>query len=683
MVRPSRGWLWWLKWSLVPLGVLAFVLALSGYRRALPDGAATDAPFYALNLLALNYSSPPGSPPVELDVARFLVHVVAAGAAVVAVFALLQNRRDRWTVGRMRGHVVVAGDSHLVPDLAINYHRVSTSPRHPKVCVLARLDTDTTNRLRAMAIKVVGDAGGSLSQILAGATEVVLSGSDDAEAVRLVSSVAAAGVSPTTVVRVLVDDPALATELRLALAPKHRGFDLCCTSARLATYVLSGTSPYADGEGSVPPIVIGKGPLAQEVVRRLVTGWQLPAQQLKVTCLGPTDDWIVDPRFDLAGRGELTFVEIPWSARAVARIPRSPREGAGAPGLVVVAGLDDAAGFTVASRVAAGTPNLMVVLVAESTDGWSAIATHTAPGSTLQIHSSRALLSRPEVLALDPERLLAAELAADLSTWPGERLPIASTTVDGGVDACLPIARVLLASLHAQGFHVGDDDGGVVLAPSELRHLADAVAGRLGADAAIQRDLVAFVARIPLLAARAGLAIRRPTGCVQLFTAEVVEDLARLIHLRYTETALHTNHATLSVLAEQAWEQLDGFARESNRAQARDIPVKLAMIGLDVAATDGLASDTSWCTDDVIDHLGRYEHDRWWYVQLVNGWQSAAETNRERKLHALMKPWHELSDGEKAYDLDTVRLLPSHLAAVGLMAAPGAAGVSEVPSTSC
>jgi len=146
----------WLKWSLVPLGVLAFVLALIGYRRALPDAATTDAPFYVLNLLALNYSSPPDAPPAELDIARFLVHVVAAGAAVVAAFTLLQNRRDRWTVGRMRGHVVVAGNSQLVPDLAINYRRVSKSARHPKVCVLARLDTDTTNRLRALAIKVVG-----------------------------------------------------------------------------------------------------------------------------------------------------------------------------------------------------------------------------------------------------------------------------------------------------------------------------------------------------------------------------------------------------------------------------------------------------------------------------------------------------------------------------------------------
>ena len=683
MVKRSRGWLWWLKWSLVPLGVLAFVLALIGYRRALPDAAATDAPFYALNLLALNYSSPPDSPPAELDIARFLVHVVAAGAAVVAAFTLLQNRRDRWTVGRMRGHVVVAGDSQLVPDLAINYHRVSTSPRHPKVCVLARLDTDTTNRLRALAIKVVGDAGDSLSQILAGATEVVLAGHDDAEAVRLVTSVAAAGVSATTVVRVLVDDPALATELRLALAPKHPGFDICCTSARLATYVLSGTSPYDGGEGSVPPVVIGEGPLAQEAGPRLVSGWQPPAQHVKVTCLRPTDDWIVDPRVDLAGRGELTFVEVPWSARAVARIPRSPGEGASVPGLVVVAGLDDAAGFTVASRVAAGTPNLRVVLVAQSTDGWSSVATHTAPGSSLHIHSTRALLSRPEVLALDPERLLATELAADLSTWPGERLPVASTTVEGGVDACLPIARALLTSLHAQGFHVGDDDGGVVLAPSELRHLADAVAAPLGADTAIQRDLVAFVARTPLLAARAGLAIRRPAGRVQLFTAEVVESLARLIHLRYTDTAAHTNNATLSDLAERAWEQLDGFARESNRAQARDIPVKLAMIELDVAVIDGNAADTSWCTDDVIAALGRYEHDRWWYVQLINGWQRAEETNRERKLHALMKSWHELSDGEKAYDLETVRLLPSHLAAVGLMAVRGSASSRGVPSTSC
>ena len=117
----------WLKWSLVPLGVLAFVLALIGYRRALPDAATTDAPFYVLNLLALNYSSPPDAPPAELDIARFLVHVVAAGAAVVAAFTLLQNRRDRWTVGRMRGHVVVAGNSQLVPDLAINYRRVSKS----------------------------------------------------------------------------------------------------------------------------------------------------------------------------------------------------------------------------------------------------------------------------------------------------------------------------------------------------------------------------------------------------------------------------------------------------------------------------------------------------------------------------------------------------------------------------
>ena len=49
----------------------------------------------------------------------------------------------------------------------------------------------------------------------------------------------------------------------------------------------------------------------------------------------------------------------------------------------------------------------------------------------------------------------------------------------------------------------------------------------------------------------------------------------------------------------------------------------------------------------------------------------------------MIKPWHKLSDGEKAYDLNTERPLPLYLAAVGLLAVRGSASGGEVPSTSC
>ena len=133
------------------------------------------------------------------------------------------------------------------------------------------------------------------------------------------------------------------------------------------------------------------------------------------------------------------------------------------------------------------------------------------------------------------------------------------------------------------------------------------------------------------------------------------------------------------------WTDLDESRKESNRAQARDIAVKLRAICCAIAPLrDWDAKDFKF-TDDEIEKLAIDEHCRWLRERLAGGWKLIAmpkvddEDEAERLLEAAKRrkespyliPWDDLL---KLYpdiaELDRimVREIPNRLASVGLQA---------------
>ena len=50
----------------------------------------------------------------------------------------------------------------------------------------------------------------------------------------------------------------------------------------------------------------------------------------------------------------------------------------------------------------------------------------------------------------------------------------------------------------------------------------------------------------------------------------------------------------------------------------------------------------------VLAQLAEMEHERWVKAKLEAGWRWAPETEKDRKLHKDLLPWHELSDEQRA-----------------------------------
>jgi hypothetical protein len=132
-----------------------------------------------------------------------------------------------------------------------------------------------------------------------------------------------------------------------------------------------------------------------------------------------------------------------------------------------------------------------------------------------------------------------------------------------------------------------------------------------------------------------------------------IELLAKAIHDSYVAA----QHGTASSVP---WSVLPERLKESNRAQARDIPVKLARIGCTIQR--GPRSEFMFTATE-LDRLAEEEHERWVSQRLsaaraddVPGWEQ----------HPGIVPWAVLPEVEREKDRDAVRNIPTTLATAAL-----------------
>ncbi|HWT49770.1 MAG TPA: NAD(P)-binding protein [Mycobacterium sp.] len=164
---------------------------------------------------------------------------------------------------------------------------------------------------------------------------------------------------------------------------------------------------------------------------------------------------------------------------------------------------------------------------------------------------------------------------------------------------------------------------------------------------------------------------------VELVRGGSFEPLAEEIHERWREQQRKEHKPAPS------WKDLDESRKESNRAQARHIAVKLGMVGCALAPLQNwdATKDFTFSTEEV-EKLAIAEHNRWWDERLAHGWKlipmsgkDKAETKRLleeaklRKESPYLIPWDDLLDQYPEiadYDRIFVRGIPDLLASVGL-----------------
>jgi hypothetical protein len=153
-------------------------------------------------------------------------------------------------------------------------------------------------------------------------------------------------------------------------------------------------------------------------------------------------------------------------------------------------------------------------------------------------------------------------------------------------------------------------------------------------------------------------------------TAQVTERLALAIHGAYVravqaaslDTATGQGALPGSRVSLRPWEELPEGLKESNRAQARQVGEKLAVIGcLTVPAFD--PSLTFAFVEEEVQLLARLEHERWVTERMAQA--SLPGAGPDSRGHPDLVPWEELTDDARAKDVQAVRSIPIILASVG------------------
>jgi len=112
------------------------------------------------------------------------------------------------------------------------------------------------------------------------------------------------------------------------------------------------------------------------------------------------------------------------------------------------------------------------------------------------------------------------------------------------------------------------------------------------------------------------------------------------------------------------WENSSEDRRNSNRAAADHIDVKLRAIGCRRgAAKDGQPPFAF--TPEEVELLARMEHRRWNADHLLNGWVQGQPRDDDRKIHDNLVPWDQLTEEARDKDREQVGDLPSLLGKIG------------------
>jgi hypothetical protein len=154
-----------------------------------------------------------------------------------------------------------------------------------------------------------------------------------------------------------------------------------------------------------------------------------------------------------------------------------------------------------------------------------------------------------------------------------------------------------------------------------------------------------------------------------------VEPIAKAIHERWRSEQMGAGKPAPS------WEELDESRKESSRDQARDIPVKLRMVGCDIAPLRGRDAKEFTFTDQEVETLAGAEHVRWMRERIADGW-TAGDKDATHKTTPYLVPFDELPADIAEFDRIFVREIPRLLVSVGMQVvrAPTKPAATEQPA---
>ncbi len=154
------------------------------------------------------------------------------------------------------------------------------------------------------------------------------------------------------------------------------------------------------------------------------------------------------------------------------------------------------------------------------------------------------------------------------------------------------------------------------------------------------------------------------------FDDVLIDKLAAAIHASYRKLTKKPG-MTIQEINDEEFASLPHDSKESNRAAARRIPVVLSVVGLQLKYASECSGLSANYDDQVRSHIALHleimseiEHELWCDERHQAGWRYGEPRDNERRIHNLMRPYHELPDNEQEKDRDAVRNYPNHAASV-------------------
>ena len=677
-----KGWDWGSgRWCLLgTLVVLVLLFGTCGWLEADPALQWCDALYRAIQLFVLDMSEK--NPPPALNVARWLALFVAFYAVAEVLLAVFTQQKQLLHARLRRNHIVVIGNGPEAASLAGNdtYHTAGK-----KVVVIGDLAPSDQAWLAGRGVSVLPDLSDPhLTRVLRGAKDVVIVGDNDNETANLVCRVAS--TAPTTQPLALFDSPALARQWTRSSSDAAR---TVCRVTQLALETLRLCPPFPSDAAVPDPVVVGDGPLAAELTRRIILGWQHDGWRPRILCLSERTGWAGDLVQKFGGAVQVEQMAL-LPACVEARVTEfrdtwvPPEKGRGTVGGIrVYLALTESSKAVTIARELLEDPATHIGLIVDQSTHWKDLFTDVT--DRVQLISRDTLLADPQVLKRNEADLLRAELRRDAESWPPDSPSLFSTDIvrdknsDDIVDVTpdqhrLNLGVDLLTRDDAKAAREVLEAGGMkaktgiplepapLAGPSQLRFmqltLLDLLTNKeLFSDADDSHDrqqwALDLASRLPEMMQRSGWTVTSDTP--PLLDSESIERLAERVHESYRQQALAEGNPTGSRLVETPWKELSAFDKSSNRAVVLDYPVKLASIGLDWRRSTTPATPPK-LPDEQKHVLSVAEHRRWSHFQRRNG----------REGHYFNTPWDELTPEQKSLDENIINTMGSFLASEGI-----------------
>ena len=676
-----KGWDWGSgRWCLLgTLVVLVLLFGTCGWLEADPALQWCDALYRAIQLFVLDMSEK--NPPPALNVARWLALFVAFYAVAEVLLAVFTQQKQLLHARLRRNHIVVIGNGPEAASLAGNdtYHTAGK-----KVVVIGDLDPSDQAWLAGRGVSVLPDLSDPhLTRVLRGAKDVVIVGDNDNETANLVCRVASP--APTTQPLALFDSPALARQWTRSSSDAAR---TVCRVTQLALETLRLCPPFPSDAAVPDPVVVGDGPLAAELTRRIILGWQHDGWRPRILCLSERTGWAGDLVQKFGGAVQVEQMAL-LPACVEARVTEfrdtwvPPEKGRGTVGGIrVYLALTESSKAVTIARELLEDPATHIGLIVDQSTHWKDLFKDVT--DRVQLISRDTLLADPQVLKRNEADLLRAELRRDAESWPPDSPSLFSTDIvrdknsgdivdvtpdqhrlDLGVDLLTrDDAKAAREVLEAGGMKA---ETGIPLepaplaGPSQLRFMQLTLLDLLtnkelfsdADDTDLQQWALDLASRLPEMMQRSGWTVTSDTP--PLLDSESIERLAERVHESYRQQALAEGNPTGSRLVETPWKELSAFDKSSNRAVVLDYPVKLASIGLDWRRSTTPATPPK-LPDEQNHVLSVAEHRRWSHFQRRNG----------REGHYFNTPWDELTPEQKSLDENIINTMGSFLASEGI-----------------